>query len=121
MGNTTNLKPDKSPVFMYYFDQPQPSSALTMVLKSNKSYHGSDCFYVFNHLDQDSKMKYTEEDRKLSEIMVNYWINFAIYGDPNGNDLPKWPVYNVENPIVMYLKGNPRTHLYLIWIKLKGY
>lgn len=106
---TLQTKTGKSHVFMYYFDQPQPSSPLTMVLKSNKSYHGSDCFYVFNHLDQDSKMKYTEEDRKLSETMVNYWINFAKYGDPNGKDLPKWPVYNVENPIIMYLKGNPHT------------
>ena len=106
---TLQTKTGKSHVFMYYFDQPQPSSPLTMVLKSNRSYHGSDCFYVFNHLDQDSKMKYTEEDRKLSETMVNYWINFAKYGDPNGKDLPKWPVYNVENPIVMYLKGNPHT------------
>ena len=104
---TLQTKTGKSHVFMYYFDQPQPVSPLTMVLKSNKSFHGSDCFYVFNHLDQDSKIKYTEEDRKLSETMINYWINFAKYGDPNGKDLPQWPVYNVENPFVMYLEANP--------------
>jgi para-nitrobenzyl esterase len=107
---TLQTKTGKSPVYMYYFDQPQPSSPLSMILKSNKAYHGSDCFYVFNHLDQDSKMKYTAEDKQLSETMINYWINFAKYGDPNGKDLPKWPVYNVNNPIVMYLNGNPHTN-----------
>ncbi|MBP5653475.1 MAG: carboxylesterase family protein, partial [Lachnospiraceae bacterium] len=29
-------------------------------------------------------------DFKLSEIMQNYWVNFAKYGDPNGSGLPEW-------------------------------
>jgi para-nitrobenzyl esterase len=112
-------KTGKSPVFVYYFDQTQPSSAITLLLKSDKAYHGSDCAYIFDHLDQDPKIKYTDEDKRLSEIMINYWINFARYGDPNGKDLPEWPVYNVENPTVMYLKGNPHTASLPDLVKLK--
>jgi para-nitrobenzyl esterase len=54
-------------------------------------------------------MKYTDEDRRLSELMINYWVNFAKYGNPNEKGMPEWPVYNVENPTVMYLKGNPKV------------
>ncbi len=100
-------KTGKSPVFLYYFDQPQPLSPATFLFKSNKPYHGSDLPYVFDHLDQDPKVKYTDEDKQLSDLMVNYWINFAKSGNPNGKDLPEWPVYNQENAQGMYLKGKP--------------
>jgi para-nitrobenzyl esterase len=102
-------KTGKSPVFVYYFDQSQPASPVTLLQKSDRAYHGSDCSYVFGHLDQEPTMKYTDEDRQLSELMVNYWINFAKYGNPNKKGMPEWPVYNVENPTVMYLKGNPKA------------
>jgi para-nitrobenzyl esterase len=105
-------KTGKSPVFAYYFDQPQPASPVTFLQKSDRAYHGSDCFYAFGHLDEDPKIKYTAEDRQLSELIMNYWINFARYGDPNGKDLPPWPVYNVGNPYVMYLKGYPGAEPY---------
>jgi para-nitrobenzyl esterase len=106
---TLQTKTGTSHVYMYYFDQPQPASDLTRILRSDKSYHGSDCFYIFNHLDQNAKIKYTEEDRQLSETMLSYWTNFAKFGDPNGKNLPEWPVYNVDNPAVMYLQGKPRS------------
>ena len=103
---TLQTKTGKSPVFVYYFDQLQPASAVTLLLKSNGAYHGSDCTHAFDHLDQDPKIKYTDEDRRLSEIMVNYWTNFAKYGDPNGQGLPEWPAYVNGKPTVMYLKSD---------------
>jgi len=106
---TLQTKTGKSPVFVYYFDQSQPASALTVMLKSNGAYHGSDCAYVFGHLDQDPKINYTDEDRRLSDIMVNYWTNFAKYGDPNGDGLPVWPAYIDETPTVIYLKSDLQT------------
>jgi para-nitrobenzyl esterase len=106
---TLQTKTGKSPVFVYYFDQSQPASALTVLLKSSGAYHGSDCAYAFNHLDQDPKIKYTDEDRRLSEIMVNYWTNFVKYGDPNGQGLPEWPAYVDGKPTVMYLKSDLQT------------
>jgi para-nitrobenzyl esterase len=113
-------KTGKSPVYVYYFDQSQPASTVTFLQKSDRAYHGSDCFYIFGHLDQDPKTKYTVEDRQLSELMINYWINFARDGDPNGNSLPVWPVYNIENPGVMYLKGTPKAELLPNQDKLKA-
>jgi para-nitrobenzyl esterase len=88
-------KTGRSPVFVYYFDQNQPASVLTSFLKSTRAFHGSDCFYVFGHLEMYEPIisaRYTEEDRKLSEIMIDYWTNFVKSGDPNGIGLPEWPV-----------------------------
>ena len=112
---TLQAKTGKSPVYVYYFDQSQPSSPITMLLRSDRPYHGSDCAYVFGHLDQDPTMKYTDEDRHLSELMIDYWVNFAKFGDPNGNGvsngrgLPEWPAYHPEDPKAMILKGDPQA------------
>lgn len=32
-------------------------------------------------------------DRALSETIMSYWVNFATRGDPNGANLPNWPIY----------------------------
>uniref|UniRef100_A0A2K5QYN0 Carboxylesterase 5A n=1 Tax=Cebus imitator TaxID=2715852 RepID=A0A2K5QYN0_CEBIM len=37
----------------------------------------------------------TEEEKLLSQKMMKYWANFAGTGNPNGDDLPLWPAYNL--------------------------
>lgn len=105
-------KTGKSPVYVYYFDQKQPPSPITFLLKSNGAYHGSDCAYVFGHLDQNPSIKYSEADSRLSQVIMDYWTNFARYGDPNGEVLPQWPAYAGEKPTVMYLKSDLKPGLY---------
>jgi len=119
---TQQTKTGLSSVYVYYFDQIQPISMLTTFLKSIKAFHGSDCFYAFGSLKQYEpiiKTKYTDEDQRLSETIINYWTNFAKHGDPNGKELPVWPVYQQGKPTVMYLKSDPKPGPYPNLEKIK--
>ena len=52
-----------------------------------------------------SNRPWEETDRKLAGVMSSYWVNFATTGDPNGNLLPQWPVYETKSEWAMGL-GN---------------
>ena len=40
--------------------------------------------------------EWTETDRQLSETMMAYWTQFAATGNPNRDDLPAWPEYDLS-------------------------
>jgi para-nitrobenzyl esterase len=42
----------------------------------------------------------------VADAMSSYWVNFAKSGDPNGNGLNKWPVYDGKSQSVKVF-GNP--------------
>ena len=65
------------------------------------AYHGAEYPYVFGV--HDDYMTTTDYDRRLSALMQRYWINFAATGDPNGPDLPEWPLFERPDPLVMEL------------------
>ncbi|MCF8335554.1 MAG: carboxylesterase family protein [Bacteroidales bacterium] len=101
-------KTGKSDVFPYYSNQQQPAPSFSPY-KPRGAGHGAEISYVFRHLDQNNGSEYTEADRELSEMMATYWTNFAKYGDPNGKELPQWPVFKEGEPTVMYLNSDHKT------------
>ena len=41
----------------------------------------------------------------MSDLMQQYWVNFAKSGgDPNGEGLPQWPVFDEQQESVMQFK-----------------
>ena len=63
---------------------------------------------------------YSEEDYELSEIMQQYWVNFAKTGNPNGEGLPEWKMRTADQDKLLQLDteikmiDDPNAELYKI-------
>jgi para-nitrobenzyl esterase len=105
-------KTGNAPVYRYFFDLPNPGDRNHSI--ADGTFHSDDIEYVFGALDSRPQMAIRPEDRALSELMQQYWTNFARTGDPNVPNtpgLPQWPVYNAADGYqVMHLDATPAAH-----------
>lgn len=63
--------------------------------------HASEIGYVFNNLRSWNGSVIAPEDSAVAKMMNTYWANFAKTGNPNGNGLAKWSVYDpVKNEVL---------------------
>jgi para-nitrobenzyl esterase len=92
-----------SPAYFYYFTR------VPQMARKNKlgAFHALEISYIFGAMN--ATWGFDEVDRKLSETMSSYWVNFAKSGNPNGNGLYKWPAYTKDNDMHLELGDEVKT------------
>ena len=68
------------PVWEYYFAKENGRLS---------AWHSGEEVYCYNNIPADSKL-YDEDDRRLADLISDYFVNFIRSGDPNGAGLPVW-------------------------------
>ncbi|XP_005403771.1 PREDICTED: cocaine esterase-like isoform X2 [Chinchilla lanigera] len=85
----------RAPVYLYEF-QHRPNFFKDIKPPHVKADHGDESIFVFRSFFSGYQVDLTEEEELLSRRMMKYWANFARNGNPNGKDLPQWPVFDHE-------------------------
>ena len=83
-------KTGHQPAYFYYFTRRPPGPQQEKL----RAFHAADLAYVFGNFPWP--FPWEGADRKLSEAITSYWTNFAKTGNPNGEALTQWPVYEAE-------------------------
>lgn len=71
--------------------------------------HGTEVGFVFDNLRNRDGSPVDPEAKELAKIMNTYWANFAKTGDPNGQGLPEWPVYNAQNEAILEIQPDGKA------------
>ena len=83
----SEAKRGKGKAFLYFFTKVPPTNGNQ---PNRGAIHTAEIPYALGN----AARTWTDADKKLSEIMTGYWVNFATTGDPNGNGLVKWTAYD---------------------------
>ncbi|XP_057609215.1 carboxylesterase 1C-like isoform X1 [Chionomys nivalis] len=87
------LRDAGAPTYMYEF-QYRPSFVSDTRPKTVVGDHGDEIFSVFGA--PFLKEGASEEETKLSKMVMKFWANFARSGNPNEKGLPHWPAYDLK-------------------------
>lgn len=81
------------PVFLYGFSRVPPSQPTTR--GGFGAFHSAELEYVFGTFAPPWGRAdlYVEADRALARAMSGAWLQFTRTGNPNGETLPMWPIY----------------------------
>ena len=88
-------------------------------------WHSGEEVYCYGNIPQDSKL-YDERDRELSSQMLQYWTNYALDGDPNGEGIPFWEQNKDSNRLMEFGDGTQmieeREHaLFTVLDEMQGF
>jgi para-nitrobenzyl esterase len=98
--------------YMYYFTRVPPGEP------NYGAFHSAEFSYALHTL-RNWDRPFEQTDYELEKTMSKYWINFVKTGNPNGDGLPTWPVFDPENPMVNELGAEVKTRTLPYWAQMK--
>lgn len=103
------MKTVSSPAYLYFFSRvPHAADA-----ERYGAYHTAEIPYVFDNFgvsaSPHANRDYDDTDRALSDALASYWVNFAASGNPNGEGLPVWPVYDPVGDMALEIADTIRV------------
>jgi para-nitrobenzyl esterase len=94
------------PVYRYYYSHPRPAMIAPPAAANGRvaptptgAVHSAEIEYAMGNLGTNTVFAWTADDRKVSETMQAYFVNFVKNGDPNGAGLPAWPANTKGSPV----------------------
>lgn len=83
------------PSYCFYFSRNLPGD-------EKGSWHSSELWYTIGALENCWR-PWEEKDYKLSDVMMEYFSNFAKCGNPNGESLPEWKTTsNIQGDVMIF-------------------
>ena len=111
--NELHAKTSGKPVYRYFYTrvrpkylgmpgQPPPTMPDGRPMPEPRgAAHSAEIQYAMGNLDLDNRYAWEPADRKVSETMQKYFVNFVKTGNPNGPGLTTWPTYD---PATNYMR-----------------
>ena len=98
--------------YMYFFTRVPPGEP------NYGAFHSAEFSYALHTL-RNWNRPFEQADYDLEKIMSSYWLNFVKTGNPNGEGLPEWPVFDPENPLVVDFGAEVKTRALPYWSQMK--
>jgi para-nitrobenzyl esterase len=89
-----------APVWHYWFDRAAAVPETFVEKDYAGAFHLAEIPYIFGTLDSSPRAgwAWSSGDRELARQISAAWVNFARTGDPNGDGVPRWPVFDPHEP-----------------------
>jgi len=98
--------------YLYYFTRVPPGEP------NYGAFHSAEFSYALHTL-RNWNRPFEQADYELEKTMSAYWVNFVKTGNPNGEGLPEWPIFDPENPLVIELGTKVKTRAMPFWEQMK--
>jgi para-nitrobenzyl esterase len=80
------------PVYFYEFSRAVQAPGGELL----GAYHAAELAFVWDNLAVETWAPREPYDQELADTMSAAWVRFAATGDPNGGDLPTWPLWDSD-------------------------